>query len=51
MDNEINENMPTADDKIDMNVFKPTVFAHATYDYLKVDGVVGKSFEVGKKLK
>lgn len=43
--------MPTADGKIDMNVFKPTVFAHATYDSTKVDGVVGKSFEVGKKLK
>lgn len=27
------------------------VFDHATYDYLKVDGVAGKSFEVGKKLK
>ena len=43
--------MPTADGKIDMDAFKPTVFAHATYDYLKVDGVVGTSFEVGKKLK
>ena len=39
--------MPTADDKIDMNVFKPSVFAHATYDSLKVDDVVGKSLEAG----
>lgn len=43
--------MPTADDKIDMNVFKPTVFAHATYDSTKVDGVVGKSLEAGWKFK
>lgn len=37
--------------RISMERFKPLVFDHATYDYLKVDGVVGKSFEVGKKLK
>ena len=43
--------MPTADDKSDMDMFKPTVFAHAIYDSTKVDGVAGKSFEVGKKLK
>lgn len=43
--------MPTADDKIDMNVFKPSVFAHATYDSLKVDDVVGKSLEAGWKFK
>ena len=34
-----------------MEKFKPLVFDHATYDYLKADGVVGKSFDVGKKLK
>lgn len=43
--------MPTADDKIDMNVFKPSVFVHATYDSLKVDDVVGKSLEAGWKFK
>lgn len=43
--------MPTADGKIDMDAFKPLVFDRAAYDCLKVDGVVGKSFEVGKKLK
>lgn len=47
----VSENVLTADGKIDMDAFKPLVFDHATYDYLKVDGVAGKSFEVGKKLK
>jgi len=41
----------TEEGKIDMDAFKPLVFDHTTYDYLKVDGVAGKSFEVGKKLK
>ena len=43
--------MPTADGKIDMDAFKPLVFDHATYDYLTVDGVVGKSLEAGWKFK
>lgn len=47
----VKEEILREDGKIDMAKFKPLVFDHATYDYLKVDGVAGKSFQVGKKLK
>ena len=35
---------------VNMEKFKPLVFDHATYDYLKVDGIAGKAFEAGKCL-
>lgn len=47
----VNEKVLDESGKISMEKFKPLVFDHATYDYLKVDGTVGKAFEVGKKLK
>ena len=47
----VNEVVLADDGTISMEKFKPLVFDHATYNYLKVDGVVGKSFEIGKKLK
>ena len=46
-----NSRVLNEDGVISMEKFKPLVFDHATYDYLKVDGVVGKAFEEGKKLK
>ena len=46
----VNEKVLNEDGTISMDKFKPLVFDHATYDHLKVDGVVGKSFEAGKKL-
>lgn len=45
------ERVLTGDGRISMEKFKPLVFDHASYDYLKVDGVAGKAFEVGKELK
>ncbi len=45
------ERVLTGDGRISMEKFEPLVFDHATYDYLKVDGVAGKAFEVGKELK
>ena len=45
------ERVLTGDGRISMEKFKPLVFDHATYDCLKVDGVAGKAFEVGKELK
>lgn len=36
---------------ISMDEFKPIVFDYVTNDYVKVDGVVGKAFEIGKTLK
>ena len=47
----VSEKVLDGEGGISMEKFKPLVFDHATYDYLKVDGVVSKSFEVGKKLK
>ena len=47
----VNEKVLNEEGNISMEKFNPLVFDHATYNYLKVDGVVGKSFEVGKKLK
>ena len=46
-----NSRVLNEDGVISMEKFKPLVFDHATYDYLNVDGVVGKAFEEGKKLK
>ena len=37
--------------QISMEKWTPLVFDHVTYDYLKVEGVAGKSFEVGNQLK
>lgn len=47
----VKEDILTSDGKISNEKFKPLVFDHATNDYLKVDGAVGKAFEAGKKLK
>ena len=47
----VNEAVLSDDGTISMDKFKPLVFNHANYDYLKVDGVVGKAFELGKELK
>lgn len=47
----VNAKVLNEEGNISMEKFKPLVFDHATYNYLKVDGVVGKYFEVGKKLK
>lgn len=46
----VNDRVLDEKDKISMDKFKPLVFDHVSGDYLKVDGVVGKAFEVGKKL-
>ena len=47
----VNEEILDQKGNVDMDKFKPLVFDHATYNYLKVDGVAGKSFQEGKKLK
>lgn len=47
----ISERVLDENGSLSMEKFKPLVFDHATYNYLKVDGVAGKSFEVGKALK
>ena len=44
------EDILVEDGTMSMERFKPLVFDHATYDYLKVDGVAGKSFQAGKAL-
>ena len=46
----VNDRFLDEKDKISMDKFKPLVFDHVSGDYLKVDGVIGKAFEVGKKL-
>lgn len=46
----VNDRVLDEKDKISMDKFKPLVFDHVSGDYLKVDGVVGKAFKVGKKL-
>lgn len=46
----VNETVLAEDGTISMEKFKPLIFDHATYDYLKVDGKVGKAFSVGKSL-
>lgn len=46
----VNDRVLDEKDKISMDKFKPLVFDHVSGDYLKVDGVIGKAFEVGKKL-
>ena len=47
----VSERILDENGNISLDKFKPLVFDHATYDYLKVDGVAGKAFEVGKALK
>lgn len=46
----VNDKVLDEKDKMSMDKFKPLVFDHGSGDYLKVDGVVDKAFEVGKKL-
>ena len=46
----VREDVPAEDGTVNMEKFKPLVFDHATYDYLKVDGIAGKAFEAGKCL-
>lgn len=45
----VNESVLADDGTVSADKFKPLVFDHATYNYLKVDGTVGKAFEVGKR--
>ena len=40
------EDILAEDGTMSMERFKPLVFDHATYDYLKVDGVAGKSLSL-----
>ena len=46
----VREDVLAEDGTVNMEKFKPLVFDHATYDYLKVDGIAGKAFEAGKCL-
>ena len=46
----VREDVLAEDGTVNMEKFKPLVFDHTTYDYLKVDGIAGKAFEAGKCL-